>query len=44
MDELDIDRLERLCALMDCVNDERTFEKLYEVLDLFIRKYAMGTK
>lgn len=43
MDNVDIEKLERLCALIEVVNDERTYEaliKLLEIKCLMMRTYG----
>lgn len=45
MDNVDIEKLERLCALIEAVNDERTYEalvKLLEVKCLMMRTYNVA--
>lgn len=34
MDDIDIEKLERLCALIEVVNDERTYEALVKLLEM----------
>lgn len=34
MDNVDIEKLERLCALIEVVNDERTYEALVKLLEM----------
>ena len=34
MDDVDMDKIERLCALIEVVNDERTYEALVKLLEM----------
>jgi hypothetical protein len=43
MGDVDMDKLERLCALIEVVNDERTYEALVKLLEmkcLMMRTYS----
>jgi len=43
MDDVDMDKLERLCGLIEVVNDERTYEALVKLLEmkcLMMRTYS----
>jgi hypothetical protein len=38
--ELDIEKLERLCALIEVVEDETAYEYLLHILKITVEKYA----
>jgi hypothetical protein len=40
MNELDIEKLERLCALIEIVEDETTYRYLLDMLKITVAKYA----
>lgn len=42
MENLDIEKLERLCALIEVVDDERSYRMLLDILKLVVEKYAKG--
>lgn len=42
LDDLDMEKLERLCALIETVDDERSYSMLLDILKLFVERYAGG--
>lgn len=40
MDKLDIDKIEKLCALIEVIDDERAYAMLLDLLKLVVEKYA----